>query len=172
MINDQILSILPKLVEKYYVIHQIGKANIKEVVGTSGVVLTDSLYKDRYRPYDYLDNLNMSMVAGASDLIISRAGSTIFEIANWGLPSIIIPITDSNGDHQRLNAYNYARSGAATVIEEVNLSPNILLSEIERVMNDKNMIKKMSDGAKSFTKTNAADLIAREIINIGIAHEK
>jgi UDP-N-acetylglucosamine--N-acetylmuramyl-(pentapeptide) pyrophosphoryl-undecaprenol N-acetylglucosamine transferase len=172
IINDQILSILPRLVEKYYVIHQIGKANIKEVVGTSEVVLMDSLYKNRYRPYDYLDNLNMSMAAGASDLIISRAGSTIFEIANWGVPSVIIPITDSNGDHQRLNAYNYARSGAATVIEEVNLSPNILLSEIERIMNDKNMIKKMSEGAKSFTKTNAADLIAKEIIKIGIAHEK
>lgn len=172
IINDQILSILPQLLEKYYVIHQIGKANITEVLGTVDVILTDNKLKSRYRPYDYLNNLNMSMSAGASDLIISRAGSAIFEIATWGIPSIIIPITDTNGDHQRQNAYNYARSGGAIVIEESNLSPNILLSEITRIMEDKNLAQKMKDGAKSFIKTDASDLIAREIIKIGLQHEK
>jgi UDP-N-acetylglucosamine--N-acetylmuramyl-(pentapeptide) pyrophosphoryl-undecaprenol N-acetylglucosamine transferase len=172
IINDQILTILPKLVEKYYVIHQTGKANLQEVVGTADVVLTDNKYKNRYRVYDYLDNLNMSMSASAANLIVSRAGSAIFEIATWGIPSIIIPITNTNGDHQRQNAYNYARSGGATVIEEVNLSPNILLSEIIRVMDDKKLQQKMSDGAKSFIKTDAADLIAHEIIRIGLQHEK
>ncbi len=171
IINEQVLSILSQLVEKYYVIHQTGKANIEEVMGTANVVLTDSNYKSRYRPYDYLDNLNMNMSAGASDLIVSRAGSAIFEIATWGIPSIVIPITDTNGDHQRQNAYNYARSGGAIVIEESNLSPNILLSEINRIMDDKILVEKMSDGAKSFVKTNAADLIAKEIIKIGLQHE-
>lgn len=172
MINDQVLSVLPKLVEKYYVIHQTGKANIEEVMGTSNVVLNDSKFKNRYKAFDYLNNLNMAMSAGASDLIISRAGSAIFEIAHWGIPSIIIPITDTNGDHQRQNAYNYARSGGAIVIEESNLSPNILLSEVNRILDDKNLIKKMSDGAKSFIKTDASDLIAKELIKIGLQHEK
>ena len=172
IINDQILSILPQLVEKYYIIHQTGKNNIREVVSTADVILTDNKFKNRYRAFDYLDNLNTTTAAGAANLIISRAGSTIFEIATWGVPSIIIPITDTNGDHQRQNAYNYARSGGAIVIEESNLSPNILLSEITRVMEDKNLAKKMSDGAKGFIKTNASDLIAGEIIKIGLQHEK
>jgi len=172
IINEQVLNILPQLVEKYYVIHQTGKVNIEEVLGVANVVLTDAKFKSRYRPFDYLSNLNMSMAAGASNLIVSRAGSAIFEIAHWGIPSIIIPITDSNGDHQRQNAYNYARSGGAIVIEEANLSPNILLSEINRIIDDKNLYKKMSDGAKGFIKTDASDLIAREIIKIGLQHEK
>jgi len=172
IINDQIISILPNLVEKYYVIHQIGKNNIKEVTGTADVVLTDNTFKNRYRPFDYLDNLNMSMSAGSSDLIISRAGSTIFEIAYWGVPSIIIPITESNGNHQRENAYNYARSGGAVVIEESNLTPHVLLSEITRITDDKKLLQKMSESAKSFIKTDAADLIAHEIIKIGLQHEK
>lgn len=172
IINDQVLSILPKLVEKYYVIHQTGKANITEVIGTSNVVLNDNKFKNRYKAFDYLNNLNMAMSAGASDLIISRAGSAVFEIGHWGIPSIIIPITDTNGDHQRQNAYNYARSGGAIVIEESNLSPNILLSEVNRILEDKNLIKKMSEGAKSFIKTDASDLIAKELIKIGLQHEK
>ena len=114
----------------------------------------------------------MTMTASVSDIIVSRAGSAIFEIAQWGIPSIIIPITETNGDHQRQNAYNYSRSGGAVVIEEVNLSSNILLSEINRILDDQNLIKKMSAGAKSFAKNDAADLIAKEILKIGLQHEK
>ncbi len=172
LINEEIIQILAKLVEKYYVIHQTGKANIEEAVKMSAVVLYDSKFKERYRPYDYLNDLNLSVAAGASNLIISRAGSTIFEIANWGIPSIIIPITESNGDHQRRNAFNYARSGGAIVIEEENLEPNILLSEIERLITNPELLKKMSEGAKSFAKKDAAKVIAEEIINIGLTHEK
>ena len=172
LINEQILNILPQLVEKYYVIHQTGKTNIEDVSRTAGVVLSESQFKTRYKPYDYLDNLNISMVAGVSSLVVSRAGSTIFEIANWGLPSIIIPISDSNGDHQRGNAYTYARTGAATVIEESNLSANILLTEINRIMENKDLAQRMSAGAKSFVKTDAAKVIAEEIIKIGLQHEQ
>ena len=172
IINEQILNILPQLVSKYYVIHQAGKNNIEEILRTADVILEGNNNKNRYRAYDYLDNLNMTMSAGASDLIISRAGSTIFEIANWGIPSIIIPITESNGNHQRKNAYSYARSGGSVVIEESNLSPNILLSEVERILSDKNIIQKMSDGAKSFVKINSANIIAKEILALGLQHEK
>ncbi len=172
LINEQILSILPQLVENYYVVHQAGKNNIDELLTAVSVILKDNNFKKRYKPFDYLDNLNMSMSAGSADLIISRAGSTIFEIANWGIPSIMIPITDSNGDHQRQNAYYYARFGGATVIEEGNLSPNILLLEINRILGDKNISNKMKDGAKSFIKEDAARVIAKEIIDLSLQHEK
>lgn len=172
IINDQVINILPQLLERYYVIHQVGKNNVEEVIGITDVILSNNKNKNRYRVYDYLDNLNMIMTAGASDLVISRAGSAIFEIANWGLPSILIPITDSNGDHQRRNAYYYSRTSfGAIVIEEVNLSANILLSEINRLIDNKELLKKMSEGAKSFIKTDAANLIAKEILNIGLKHE-
>ena len=112
------------------------------------------------------------MGAGAADLIISRAGSTIFEIAVWGIPSIVIPITESNGNHQRLNAYAYARSGAASVVEESNLTTNVLLGEIDRIIQDKSLRDKMSASAKNFAKPDAAAKIAREIINIALTHEQ
>ena len=112
------------------------------------------------------------MAAGAADLIISRAGSTIFEIASWGIPSIVIPITETNGNHQRINAYAYARSGAAIVIEESNLTTNVLIAEIDRVLQDTAMREKMSIAAKHFTHPDAADKIAKEIINIALTHEE
>ncbi len=171
-INDQILAILPKLLEKYNVIHQTGKRNIVEVEQTVGVILEGSENKNRYKPQDYMDDLALSMAAGASDLVISRAGSTIFEISSWGIPSIIIPISESNGDHQRNNAFSYARSGGAEVIEEINLSANVLLAEINRLLSNEDILAKMKIGAKSFIKTDAARTIAKEILEIGLRHEK
>jgi UDP-N-acetylglucosamine--N-acetylmuramyl-(pentapeptide) pyrophosphoryl-undecaprenol N-acetylglucosamine transferase len=138
---------------------------------TARVILEKNDNRDRYKLYESLDSLTLRMAVGACDLIISRAGSTIFEIAVWEKPVILIPITDSNGDHQRQNAYNYARAGAAEVIEENNLTSHILIAEIERLMNDPALRAKMAMAARSFAKTDAADLIAKELISIALEHE-
>ena len=172
IINERILDALPKLVEKYQILHQTGKNNVTEVSQTSEVILANNPNKSRYRIFDYLNDLTLIMAAGAADLIISRAGSTIFEIASWGVPSIVIPITESNGNHQRMNAYAYARSGAASVIEEVNLTTNVLIGEIDRILQSDTIRERMSIAAKNFTRPDASRIIAREIINIALSHEK
>ncbi|MFA5841585.1 MAG: UDP-N-acetylglucosamine--N-acetylmuramyl-(pentapeptide) pyrophosphoryl-undecaprenol N-acetylglucosamine transferase [Candidatus Paceibacterota bacterium] len=171
-INEIILDALPELLKNYQVIHQTGNNNLKDVLETSDVILEKNPNKDRYKAFGYLNDLAMRMSAGTASLVISRAGSTIFEIAAWSLPSIIIPIADSNGDHQSKNAFNYARTGASVVIEEKNLSPHLLLSEIERIMGNKSEQEKMKAAAHEFYHPDAAQKIAREIVSIALAHEK
>ena len=172
IINDTLLKTLPRLVEKYQIIHQTGTRNFKEVSETSKVILGDSRFTNRYKPLEYLNPLTLRMAAGASSIIITRAGSTLFEVAAWGVPAIVIPITDSNGDHQRKNAFAYARTGAAVVIEENNLTSEILLAQVESLINDPLKREKMSSAARSFSKLDAARTIADEIINIALTHEQ
>ncbi len=172
IINDVIVRALPTLLTKYQVIHQVGPANVEQVKKDVAFVLGDSPHKERYKMFGYLSVLAMRMSAGVSDIIIARAGSTIFEIALWGIPSIIIPITNSNGNHQRENAYAYARTGSAVVIEESNLTENIVLSEIDRIISDLDSRNKMIAGTKSFAKSNAAKDIADEILKFSITHER
>ncbi|MBU3668562.1 MAG: UDP-N-acetylglucosamine--N-acetylmuramyl-(pentapeptide) pyrophosphoryl-undecaprenol N-acetylglucosamine transferase [Candidatus Taylorbacteria bacterium] len=171
IINDAILSAIPSLVPKYQILHQTGKKNYEEVSRTANVILEGNKFISRYHPFDYFNTLAMRMAAGVSSLIISRGGSTIFEIAAWGIPSILIPITTSNGDHQRKNSYNYARESSAIVIEEANLSPEIILNEIDRVMSNQHLSEKMRTGAKSFARLDSATLIANEILKIALKHE-
>lgn len=171
-INEVLMDALPELLEKYQVIHQTGKKNIKVIEETRDVVLQNSPYKDRYKPFDYLNVLNLRAAAGVSDLIISRAGSTIFEIAAWGKPSIIIPIPEPTSHDQRTNAYSYARSGAAIVIEEENLASSLLVSEINRIMDNPVEKEKMSKCATEFARKDSAKLIAQEILAIALEHEK
>ena len=171
MINDVILGGLKQLVEKYQIIHQTGRTHIAEAEATARAVLFDSPHKERYKAFDYLEPLAQRMAAGVASIVVSRAGSTIFEIASWGVPSLIVPITKSNGDHQRQNAFAYARVGACEVIEEANFSPNILISEVDRILSSPEEKQRMREAARAFYKPNAARLVAEEILKIALSHE-
>ena len=172
LINNTVLDALPRLIKNYQIIHHTGVKNFTTVSGQAEVVLVDDKHKSRYLPIAYLNSLQMKMAAGAANIIVSRAGSTISEIASWGVPSIIIPITTTNGDHQRKNAFSYARAGACSVIEEANMTANILNGEIERILNDKIGYERMAQNAKAFGKPGAAEKIARELVDIALSHEK
>ena len=171
-INEAIMDTLPQLVEKYQVIHQTGKKHIKVIQETRDVILEGSSHKDRYKPFEYLNVLELRMAAAVSNLVISRAGSTIFEIAAWAKPSIIIPIPEAISHDQRSNAYAYARSGAAEVIEEKNLTPHVLVAEIDRLFQKPEDMQSMSKAAEAFARKDSAKLIAEEILSIALQHEK
>lgn len=171
-INENIIEILPELAKKYYIIHQTGKDNIEEITNTADVVLGKSIYRHRYMPYAYLNNLALRMAAGSASVVVSRAGSTIFEIALWKVPSIIIPIPQEISHDQTSNAFAYAAAGACSVIEEVNLSPHILASEIDRIVEKPEVAETMKKGAEAFAHRDAADKIAKEILKIGLSHSE
>jgi len=170
-INNIILENLPELLSKYQIIHQTGLNNIEDAKSRAKFIMESNPNISRYVPVAYLNNLSTKMAAGAADIIISRAGSAIFEIASWGIPSIIIPITNSNGDHQRKNAFNYARTGACEVIEEENLTPHLLKSEIDKLISDPNKLLQMKNSALSFASPDAGAKIAQAAIDIALSHE-
>lgn len=172
LINNTVLDALPRLVKNYQIIHQTGVRNFQMVAERSAVVLNDNPNKLRYMSMSFLNPLQMKMAAGVATVMISRAGSQIFEIASWGVPSILVPITNTNLDHQKKNAFNYAHSGACMVIEEANMTANILSSEIERITGDTNELAQMSQNAKMFNKTGAAEKIARVLVDMALSHER
>ncbi len=171
-INDVIVQALPELLNSYQIIHQTGRANLEEIKATTSVMLKDHPYGYRYHPFDYLDELALRMSAGASTVIVSRAGSTIFEIAAWGVPSIIIPLPHSISHDQTANAFAYAETGAASIIEENNLTSHVLIEEIRRITGSPAISGTMRDRAKAFARLDSAAVIAEAVLNIALEHEK
>jgi len=49
----------------------------------------------------------------APDLVISRAGGTVWELAAAGTPAILVPYPHATSDHQTLNARHFERGGGA-----------------------------------------------------------
>ncbi len=171
-LNEGLLAALPQLLEKYQVIHQTGNDNLQDISNRAKVIMGDNPNLVRYHPVGYLNDLATRMAAGAANLVISRAGSTVFEIASWGLPSILVPLPTAAEDHQTKNAYAYARAGACVVIEQNNLTPGLLVSEINRILNHDAVTHAMGNAARAFARADAAKLIASALLDIAVSHEQ
>lgn len=171
-INESVLSSLPNLVSFANIIHQTGQAHFKSVEAISQVVLAKEAHASRYHPFGYLSEISLQRAAGIADVVVSRAGAgTIAEIGLWKKPAILIPIPESISHDQRSNAYAYARTGAAVVLEEDNLTPHILASEIQRIASDQGLKERMSASASGFTDPDAARILATAVLSIALAHE-
>lgn len=171
-INNLIIEALDELLPRYTVLHQVGEQNASVVKETSNALVKAREQLDHYHVRGFLDVASLHAGLCAAAVVISRAGSTsIHEIAVHKKPSILIPIPEDISHDQRTNAYTYARTGAATVIEERNLTPHLLVSEIERIMTTPNVRDEMQFAAGEFARTDAAEKISEILISIGHEHE-
>ena len=168
-LNETILGILPEMLQTYDVVHQTGPIHIEAVKEISSKILTNHPHKDRYYAEGFVE---VSVFYPKVDLVITRAGSTtLFETALWHLPQIIIPIPESISRDQHSNAYAFFKHGTCSVIEENNLTPHLLLSEINRIIGDKANYDKLSKAGASLDFSRfAASIIATEVLRIALTH--
>jgi UDP-N-acetylglucosamine--N-acetylmuramyl-(pentapeptide) pyrophosphoryl-undecaprenol N-acetylglucosamine transferase len=169
-INTLLVELLPELLPEYQVIHQTGDATFEQTTRDANILLEENEYKGRYVPLANLNDEQLKFFAGAVDIIISRSGSSVFEIAAWGKPSILIPYPIAHGDHQKKNAYYFARAGAATVLEEKNLTASILKNEIETLFSNKELSAQMSKKVHELYSPDAGKVIATEAISLALRH--
>ena len=170
-INTAVLASLNELLEDFYVIHQAGENNYKEIKIATDALLSEA-QKQRYDLFGHLNELAMARSLGAADIVITRAGATsLFETAAVGsVPAFVVPITQSVNDHQRKNAYAYQKAGAGIVIEESNLKPEILTRDIKNLITDNETYQAMKLAAKQFSPLDTADKMALELIQISHEH--
>lgn len=127
-VNKAVRSILPKLLENFQIIHLCGKGKLD----------TSLTGMDGYIQFEYIQKELKDLFA-LTDIVISRAGANaICELLALHKPNILIPLSASasRGD-QILNARSFERQGFSIVIEEENLTDDLLLSEINRLYKDR-----------------------------------
>ena len=162
-INKTIIGIIEnKLNKRYQILWAAGKKNyedIKEALKAKDLNI-DSLENAKIMPYIY----NMQEAMEISDLIVSRSGAmTITEISQIGRPAIFIPFPFAAENHQEYNAKVLKNVGAAEIILDKDLNVEKLNKKIEKIVLDKNKVKKMGDNAKKISKNNVEDKIFEEI---------
>jgi len=169
-LNTAVISSLSSLLNEYQIIHQTGEQNLVSVLESTKIFIDESPYKNRYHPVGFMTSEEISQTLSQCDIVITRAGSILFEIASHGVPAIIIPIPESHGDHQRKNAYTYAQSGSGIVIEQENLTPTILTNSINTLLEDQNRYDAMKQAALAYSEPHAQDVIAQELLRIAHSH--
>lgn len=166
-LNDVVINALPRLRARVHVLHQTGRAHEQLVKDEIAVLerAQPNTAPGAYVPRGFFTEEELRDIGAVARVIIGRAGAgTISEIAAWGAPAILIPLPESAQDHQRLNAYAYARMAAGEVLEQQNCTPNMLASRVEHILDTPEVAERMRTSAKAFSRTGAALTIARELL--------
>jgi UDP-N-acetylglucosamine--N-acetylmuramyl-(pentapeptide) pyrophosphoryl-undecaprenol N-acetylglucosamine transferase len=103
-------------------------------------------------------------VLAAADLVVARAGGSVMEIAAAGRPAILVPYPHATGDHQSTNARWMADGGAAVVIPDRGLTAESLSARVAELLADEDRLREMSIAARRLAKPDAAERIAREVL--------
>ena len=138
-INNAVWASLDTLLEKFQIVHLVGKGNINnDLVGRAG-----------YKQYEFISE-QLNDIFAMTDLMISRAGAnSISEILALKIPNILIPLSAaaSRGD-QILNAASYEKQGFSTVLQEEELTGELLISSVEDVYAKRDEIKEKMASSK------------------------
>lgn len=123
-INQTVRQALPKLLEDFQVVHLCGKEKVDNLL----------LRVEGYKQFEYL-KAELKDVFAMADVVISRAGANaICELLALKKPNILIPLpaASSRGD-QLLNAKSFSEQGYSIVIDEDDLTENLLLEKVHEL---------------------------------------
>jgi UDP-N-acetylglucosamine--N-acetylmuramyl-(pentapeptide) pyrophosphoryl-undecaprenol N-acetylglucosamine transferase len=113
---------------------------------------------------EYLDLEAFADALVASDLVVARAGGSVFEIAAHGAPAILVPYPHASADHQTANARWMADAGAAIVIPDGELNAQRLVQEVAELLGDEERLAAMARASKGLARPDAAKEIAHELL--------
>jgi UDP-N-acetylglucosamine--N-acetylmuramyl-(pentapeptide) pyrophosphoryl-undecaprenol N-acetylglucosamine transferase len=117
---------------------------------------------ERYTLLEYEPDLADALAA--CDLVLARAGGSVFELAAAGRPAILVPYPHAAGRHQHANAAWMADAGAAVVVEDAELDAARLASLATELLSDGARLERMSAASASLARPDAASRIADEIL--------
>jgi UDP-N-acetylglucosamine--N-acetylmuramyl-(pentapeptide) pyrophosphoryl-undecaprenol N-acetylglucosamine transferase len=109
----------------------------------------------------------MSDAYCAADLALTRSGAmTTAELAAWGLPAILVPLPTAAADHQTANAKAIAAAGAAVMIKQADLKPDVLNSIASDLIRNEALLNEMREKTLQRAKPDAAHTIAANILRL------
>lgn len=146
---------------------------VRHQVGVQHLQVTEEIYlqqghdieSEQIELMPFIDN--MATAYEWADFVICRAGAlTVAELTATGLGSLLIPFPYAIDDHQTANAQLLVDCGAAKIIQESELTPAILATQILAMVQNKNQRLEMAIQARGLAKNGAADRVAQVCVEV------
>jgi len=128
--------------------HQCGERTID----TARVAYAGSAIDVELLPYIE----DMAEAYAWADLVVCRAGAlTIAELCAVGLPALFVPYPAAVDDHQTANAAPMTRAGAAAIIQESELTPELLAELLREWLQSRETLLLRAEKARTLASPNA-----------------
>jgi UDP-N-acetylglucosamine--N-acetylmuramyl-(pentapeptide) pyrophosphoryl-undecaprenol N-acetylglucosamine transferase len=102
----------------------------------------------------------------SADLVVARAGGSVWEVAAAGKPALLVPYPHATADHQAKNARHFERGGGAVVVPEDDLD---LRRQVEELLGSPERLGAMGEAMRGLAKPDAAGVVAEELIALARA---
>ncbi len=139
------------------VLHLSGERDFESLAGR--------VSRPDYRLLPFVPDFGAALAA--ADLVLARAGGSVWEVAAAGRPAILVPYPHATAEHQTQNARFFAEAGGAIVVPEKELGgvPDLVRS----LLADRERLAEMEAAMKGVARPDAADTIAEEVIALAAA---
>ena len=118
--------------------------------------------RPEYRLLEFTDEFGAALAA--ADLVVSRAGGVVWEIAAAGKPALLVPYPHATAEHQTKNALYFERAGGAVLVPEEELD---LRGQVTELLGDEPRLTRMADAMRAVARPDAAEAVATELIALG-----
>jgi UDP-N-acetylglucosamine--N-acetylmuramyl-(pentapeptide) pyrophosphoryl-undecaprenol N-acetylglucosamine transferase len=162
--NETLPGIAARLLERVpglTIVHQTGE---KALAATAEAYLSAGVDPARVVVTAFLTD--MPKQYGAADLVLARAGSTVAELAAAGKPSLLVPLPTAADDHQRKNAELVVRGGAAEMLLQAELTPEVLLERLVGLLTNGERLHTMGVAARAMGKPGALRRIGEMVVEL------
>jgi UDP-N-acetylglucosamine--N-acetylmuramyl-(pentapeptide) pyrophosphoryl-undecaprenol N-acetylglucosamine transferase len=142
----------------FHILHVAGRRDFEELEAR----LAAAPYRDRYTLLAYEPDLGDGLAA--CDLVLGRAGGSIFELTAAGRPAILVPYPHATAGHQTANAAWMTEAGAAIAIADKDLTAERLAGEVGNLFGDPIRLRAMTSASARLALPDAARRIADEVL--------
>ena len=147
----------------FELIHLAGAGQLDDV----RALLADRAPGARYHLYGYLDNFHDAVAA--ADLVVSRAGGSVFELAAIGRPAILVPYPHATADHQTKNAQWLVDAGAAVLVPDAECTAERIATLVAELLAEPARRDAMALAARTVARPDAAQAIAAAALQLATA---
>jgi UDP-N-acetylglucosamine--N-acetylmuramyl-(pentapeptide) pyrophosphoryl-undecaprenol N-acetylglucosamine transferase len=138
------------------VLHLAGERDYAELVPRAR--------RPEYRLLAFTDEFGAALAA--ADLVVARAGGSVWEVAAAGKPALLVPYPHATANHQEKNARYFERGGGAVVVRESELD---LRRQVGGLLADPARLEEMAQAMRALAKPDAAEVVAEELMSLARA---
>ena len=142
----------------FQIVHVCGPKNHAEV---KAALEAHGERFERYRLVPYTDRLAAAIAA--ADLVVARSGGSVAELAALGRPAVLVPYPHATADHQRKNARWMVDGGAALLVDDAELTGELLARLAGELLADGPRLAAMAAASRALGRPDAAQRVTDEL---------
>ena len=161
----RIISALLDAVPSLTVLHQSGERHFEQ---PQAAYAASGAAPRRWQVQPFIDDMPARFAQAT--LVMARSGaSTVAELAAAGKPALLVPFAAAADDHQRRNAEEMVKAGAAVMLDEQALDiPGKLLAALTSLLENPAGLDAMAVAARTQAHPDAAERIAGRLVALAM----